>query len=186
MADGSLARRYARALLSIGQEGGLLDTLSTDLHGVQSVLDLGAGELRSALSNPGITLAERRAALEAVLGKLDLNANSGNFLRLLLDKGRFFALDDIIREFGVLSDEIAGRVRATVTTAKPLTKALSAKVAKSLEDATGKTVEVTYEVDADVIGGLVAKVGDTVYDAPIRSRLIELQAAIGAGHVAEA
>jgi F-type H+-transporting ATPase subunit delta len=143
MADGSLARRYARALLSIGQEGDLLGKISADLLGFQDILDLGDGELRAALANPGITTAERRAVLEAVLGALSLNAHSASFLRLLLDKGRFFALDDIIREYGVLADEIAGRVRATVTTAKPLTKTLAEKVAKSLEAATGKTVEVT-------------------------------------------
>ena len=191
MADGSLARRYARAVLSIARDQpnvvATTDAFASELASFAEVLDLSNGELRGVLGNPGITQGERRAVLDAVLPSMNLGPTVANLLRLLLDKGRFAVLPEIRVQYMAMADELAGRVRATVSTARALTPALAAEVQASLEKATGKTVLVTFSVDSSLIGGMVAKVGDTVFDASVRSRLTAVQQSLtSSGTVAEA
>lgn len=125
MADGSLARRYARAVLSIARDQpnvvATTDAFASELAGFAEVLDLSNGELRGVLANPGITQGERRAVLDAVLPSMNLSPTVANLLRLLLDKGRFAVLPEIRVQYMAMADELAGRVRATVSTARALT-----------------------------------------------------------------
>jgi F-type H+-transporting ATPase subunit delta len=176
MANGSLARRYARALIGIGTDENCIDQIGADLAAFDQVLDLGDGALRSALSNPGVTTGEQRAVMEQVLSKLSLHKHVGSFLRLLVDKNRFAAFSEILTAYTQMADEIAGRVRATVTTASKQDTASQKQIRSAIESATGKKVDVGFEVDETLIGGVVAKIGDTVIDASIRSRLQELRA----------
>lgn len=178
MADGSLARRYARALILLGQENHALDVIGAGLATIGGVLDLNGGQLRGVLVNPGVPLAERHAVLSEVLRRLGLHAYVNNFLRLLLDKSRFAVLPEITLAFGEMADELAGRVRATVRTARALDAVTSAQVEGALAQATGRTVVVRYEVEPGLIGGMVAQVGDKVYDSSVRGRLEQLQLAL--------
>lgn len=188
MVNGSIARRYARALISIGQENGKTDAFSGDLVSFAGVLDLGEGQLRGALTNPGMSTVERKAVLEDVLGKLSLDKDVANFLRLLVDKNRMAAFDGIQHFYGEMADEIAGRARAVVTTAAKLDAGMKKTVQAALEASSGKKVEIDFQVDSGLIGGMVAQVGDIFYDASVRARLEELQAALirNPGAVAEA
>ena len=178
MADGSLARRYARALILLGQENNALDAVGAGLGTIGAVLDLSDGQLRGVLVNPGVPLAERHAVLGEVLRRLGLHAYVNNFLRLLLDKSRFAVLPEITLAFGEMADELAGRVRATVRTARALDAVTSAQVEGALAQATGRTVVVRYVVEPGLIGGMVAQVGDKVYDSSVRGRLEQLQLAL--------
>lgn len=183
MADGTIARRYARALVQLGQEAGEVDRLAADLTTFSGVLDLGGGQLRAALENPGITVAERRAVLEAVLAKMGLHAYSNNFLKLLMDNGRFTLLPGVRTAYQSMADDLANRVRAVVTSARPMDDAATARVRESLAAATGKSVSVDFQVDPALIGGIVARVGDTVYDASVRARLAAMQRALTDGTI---
>ena len=174
MADGSLARRYARALIAIGAEEGCIDQLGADLVQFDQVLGLGDGALKSALSNPGVTTGERSSVMESVLTKLSLHVHVNSFLRLLVDKNRFAAFDQILAAFTEMADEVAGRIRATVTTASAQDATSQSEISAAIASSTGKKVDVSFEVDPDLIGGIVAQIGDTVIDASIRSRLHEL------------
>lgn len=174
MADGSLSRRYARALVSLGGSQAGVDKLVHDASELGKVLDTGNGELRAVLGNPGITVAERKGVLDAVLQRLDLHEYVANFARLLLDKGRFIHLDDITREAMALADEQAGRVRATVTTARSLDEATMRTIQQALSGACGKKVIARFRTNPRLIGGMVAQLGDTVYDASVRSRLMDI------------
>jgi F-type H+-transporting ATPase subunit delta len=178
MANGSIARRYARALVALGQEASKVEGLGSDLTTFSGVLDLGEGQLRAALTNPGLTIVERKAVLEQVLAKMSLDTDTVNFLRLLVDKNRFDIFDGIQRSYSEMADDIAGRARATVTTATKLTAAMQKTVQKALEESTGKTVEIDFTVDSGLIGGMVAQVGDISYDASVRTRLDNLQFAL--------
>lgn len=181
MAEAALARRYARALAELGQKHDIVDTLGGDLATFSDILDLGDGQLRAALENPGVTGTQKRAVLDAVLGKLSLHAMSANFLRLIVDKGRFLEFDGMRAAYGRMADELAGRVQAEVRTARALDASMQAEVQAALSKTTGKQVAVTWTVDPALIGGLVAHVGDKVYDASVRARLDAMQRSLIAG-----
>jgi len=188
MANGSIARRYARAFIALGQENNKTETLTGDLQTFTEVLSIGEGELKQALINPGLTTIERKSVLNTVLEKLSLDSDSANFLRLLVDKNRFGEFDGITRAFNEMADELAGRARAVVTTAAELTADMKKTVQGALEASTGKTVEIDFQIDPGLIGGMVAQVGDISYDASVRARLEEIQSALirNPGAVAEA
>jgi F-type H+-transporting ATPase subunit delta len=179
MADASLARRYARALILLGQEQHALDAFGAGLVQAGHVLDLGDGLLRGVLVNPGIPLAERQAVLGAALARMGLHALLNNFLRLLLDKGRFVALPEITAAYEQMADELASRVRATVRTARALDARTADQVERALAAASGRAVVVRFVVEPSLIGGMVAQVGDKVYDSSVRGRLEQLQLALG-------
>jgi F-type H+-transporting ATPase subunit delta len=173
MVEGSVARRYARALLDLGRESKSVDRFGEDLQRFLTASQ--QGNLIEVLSNPVYTQAERRGVLDTVLPGASLDATVVNFLRLLLDKNRFGALPDIARAYGELADLEAGRVRAVVTSASKLTKAELDRVRKALSAATGSTVVVEAVVDPSLLGGMTARVGGRVYDASLRTRLERLQ-----------
>jgi F-type H+-transporting ATPase subunit delta len=171
MAESTLARRYARALVEIGREHGAVDAIAAQLGDFEASLTAGDGLLRTVLENPGIAPSERRGVLDAVLAKAGYHPMVERFLRLLLVKGRMAALPAIRAAYLTLSDDLAGRLRAQVTTARALPPAEAQQVVDSLSATLGKPVVVRWAVDASLIGGLRAQVGDTVYDATVRARL---------------
>lgn len=175
MLEGSIARRYARALLEIAREGGLTDRMGDDLARFARLVE---GQLATVMGNPVFTQQERTGVLEAVLPGQALHPTVANFLRLLMEKGRFGVLPDIVREYRDLADQEAGRVRAVVTSATELSAATRDQVAQALTQATGKKVVIETRVDPTLLGGLVARVGSRVYDASLRTRLDRLQLAL--------
>ncbi|MSQ00299.1 MAG: ATP synthase F1 subunit delta [Myxococcales bacterium] len=178
MIEGSLARRYAKALLALGQEEGNADTLGEQLDAFVAFIQRDDGQLLGVMSHPGLTPSERKAVLEALLPKLGLLPTLVSFVRLVLDKNRFIALPDMAREYGALADLAAGRVRATVTTSVAASASLKKQIAASLAAATGKQVVLELKVDPSLLGGMVAHVGSRVYDASLRTRLDSLQVAL--------
>lgn len=173
MPDSTVAERYARALVEIGQESGKVDAYGADLTRFAALLN--GTELLGALSHPGFSVSERSAVLADVLGQLKLDPTVANFVRVVQEKGRIAAFPAIAERYALLADRLAGRVRAQVTTAVPLDAAMTAQVKASLEAATGKTILVDPQVDPDILGGLVAKVEGRVFDASLRTRLLNLR-----------
>ncbi len=178
MAEIAIARRYAKALMELGKEAGITETLAADLEKIRDVLQAEGAQLATALAHPALLPSERRGVMEAVLERVEVHPHVANTIRLMLDKGRSELLGGLIQEFRLLADEETGRVRAHVTTAFELSDSLLADVVRALEAATGKTVLVDTSIDSDLIGGLVVKVGSIVYDASVRSRLDSLRQAL--------
>lgn len=172
MADLAIARRWAAAFLDIAAETGSIDALGAELAAVDSAFR-GAGI--EALSNPVFTHAERREVLDAILKKAKVGGMTANLLRLMLDKGRFAILPQVVQVYQANADERAGRTRVVVETAFPLTPQLEGEIRAALEKATGATVVLEARVNESLIGGLVARVGSKVYDASVRTRLRDLQ-----------
>lgn len=177
----SIARRYAQAMVEVAAEAGVVDQVAEQLQGFEQVLVSHDGLLGSALQSPVFTIEERRAVLDDVLPKLELGELTQNLLRLLNDNGRLGILDAITSAYRELADERAGRVRVVVRSAEPLTEAMQGEVQKALEATTGKSVVIEAEVDPSLIGGLVARVGSTVYDSSLRTRLQNIKGALLAG-----
>ncbi len=174
MIVGSIARRYARALLDIGIANKSWDALLKELERVVEVWN-GSTDLENALENPVFPLARRHAVVEEIAKRLALGKTMRNFLMLLLDRGRIGALPGIGREFRALADAHAGRIRATVRSAQPLDPGVELRLKAVLEKRTGKTVILDKEEDPGLIGGIVTQVGDLVYDGSVRTQLANLR-----------
>jgi F-type H+-transporting ATPase subunit delta len=170
MISGSLARRYARALLDVGIDKGTHEKLAGEIDEL-AVAYSAARDLQEALTNPVFPRAQRRAVLEAVLVRVGVSVETRNFVLLLLERERVQVLPAIARELRAMVDEKVGRVRATVTSARPLPAEQVAQIQSTLEKATGKKVLLDKAEDPALIGGVVAKLGDTVYDGSVRSQL---------------
>jgi F-type H+-transporting ATPase subunit delta len=130
-------------------------------------------ELRELLRNPQLDPRARAAALEDVLSGGDELLR--NFLLLLADKGRIGALEEIAEEFERLVSEEEGVLTAELTTAVELSDEDERRLLKQIEEASGRKVEATRQVDPDLIGGIVLQVGSHRLDASIRGRLERLR-----------
>ncbi len=170
MIAGSLARRDARALLDIGVAKGTFEQLGQEMDDLAATYS-GSRDLSEALTNPVFPMARRRAVLEAVLAQSGASPITKNFVLLLLDRERMPYLPAIARELRAMVDERAGRVRAVVSSARPLTAANSKKIEASLAQLTGKQVVVEAKEQPELLGGVVAKIGDVVYDGSVRTQL---------------
>lgn len=181
MPSSALSRRYSLALITLAEEHNIIEQIGEDLQTFEEAWTQGESILKNALLNPGISTQERSKVLKAVLERLSLHKYLNNFLNLLLEKSRLLLLDEIMEAYQLMSDERSGRVRARVTTAADLTIEEKDSIRQTLAKATDvEPVKLTIEFDIDpqIIGGVVARVGDTIYDASLRSRLREIKEAL--------
>lgn len=174
MISGSLARRYARALMSIGTDDGSYEKLGREVRDLAGAMDQ-SSELTGVLANPAFPRAEREKVLLAVLRRIGAGPVVQNFTRLLLDRERLGRVPDISRELDAMIDDKVGRVSAEVTTAGPLSPAQLGQLKAALEKLSGKTVQLEKREDPSILGGVVARVGDIVYDGSLRTQLEQLR-----------
>ena len=175
MVNVSLARRYARALIEVAKERAGLDAVQAQLDALAQVVRE-SSELGALLKNPEYSRAERWAALQAVMNALGaVETPLQNFIRLLVDRDRIAYLGDIARVFRDMADSLAGRVRGRVTAATPLPEDSMTAIKKGLERLTDRQVILEASVEPELLGGVMARVGSTVYDGSLRSRLEELR-----------
>ena len=166
----ALARRYAKALLDLGSETGSVDFLCGELQVFLEALDQ-TPELERLLENPAVSFEAKQGLLAKVVSKIGASETFSNLLGLLLQKRRFFIFRDLVDEFVRLADEDAGRVRARLVTATPLSKEMAKKVIEKFTTVSGKKVELEQRVDSALIAGVIAEVGGVVYDASLRTQL---------------
>lgn len=179
MIGGGLAKRYAKALLETAAEAGVLDRVAADLEVLGP--HFAAKEMVAFFANPAVPGARKEAALAAVAERVSASPLFLSLLRLLLSRQRVGLLPDIARLFRDLVDERTGHVRAEVTAAVPLPAPSIEALAARLSAATGRRVQLATRVDPAVLGGLVARVGSTVYDASLRRQLRRMREALSKG-----
>ncbi len=170
MIIGSIARRYAKALLALAVERDRIEQWSESLDGLQKALEA-SGELRDVLSNPVYDKEQRRAVAKRLAEALKLDAEPANLLFLLADRNRLDHLSGIIDNFRALADEKVGRLRARVVSAVPLEAAAVKSISRKLAEATKATVIVDSDVDEGLLGGAVTQVGRFTYDGSLRTQL---------------
>ncbi len=174
MIAGSLARRYARALMQIGLEQQSYERFGEELRSLAQAYKT-SSELATVLSNPALSREDREKVLTALMQRLGMSEITVNFCRLLLERERVVALPDISRELDAMIDEQAGRVKAVITSAVPLSSAQQTAVLDVLEKLSGKTIFAETRHDPALLGGVIAQVGDQVYDGSLRTQLREMQ-----------
>jgi len=171
MASGSLARRYAKAVLSLE---GDTSKIATELRTLAKAM-ADSAELVTALTNPAIRRGDRRKVIDALLQLIAAQPNTKNLVYLLLDGERLSSLPAISRELDAMLEARGGRITAVITSATPLDAAQLSQITVALEKLSGKKVAVTKREDPALLGGVVAKLGDTVYDGSLRTQLRSLR-----------
>jgi F-type H+-transporting ATPase subunit delta len=170
-------RRYARALFSLASDESRVAAVREELRRLGAALEA-SSELRDVVAQPLVPAAERRRVLEAVAERLEASALVKRFYAYLIDQRRLVDFDTIEAEFVRLADQAAGRAKARVRTAQPLSADQHERLERALAARAGRTVELEVEVDPTLVGGLVAQLGDTVYDGSLKTQLSQLRSAL--------
>jgi F-type H+-transporting ATPase subunit delta len=175
-----VADRYARAIFELGVESNQLEALTEQIGRIAEVYARNS-ELKSALETPLIEETKRDAVLREVAQRLGLGELATNSVRLLAARRRLRSLPDIARRLGQFSDERAGIVRATVTSAAPLSEAHYQALTAELERATKKKIVIDRKQDPSLIAGIVTRIGDNTIDGSLKGRLADLEGQLLAG-----
>jgi F-type H+-transporting ATPase subunit delta len=173
MTSNGIASRYALALVdSISAPSSGVDP-NVALEGLNSFADTmtEAHDLELILLSPSVSPKLKRIVIEKISGDLGLHRLVKNFLLVLNDHRRMNLLREAARQAGVLLDERLGFVRADVFSAAPMEPKDEKLIAGKLAQITGKQVKIRITVDPDLIGGVMARVGSTVYDGSVRGQL---------------
>src|SRR5215204_2889026 len=168
----AIAEVYARSLFEVAKEHDVLDRVHDELGEFAEALDENR-ELQVFLFSPYFASDEKRAGVTKIVS--DADERIVNFLELLAERHRMPALFRIRREFDALWAEENQLLPVTVTSAVELDEGLVESIGKRMQEQTGRKVELSSNVDPDVLGGLMVRVGNMVLDGTVRNRLERLR-----------
>lgn len=174
MSHAPIADRYARAIFELGVETGQLAAITEQVRRFAQVY-VGSSELRAVLDNPIVEQDKRDAVLADVSARLGLMGNALNLIKLLASRKKLRVINEIARRLDNLSDEKAGVVRATVTSAGPMPDSFYQKLVAELEAATARKIVLERREDPTLIAGFVTRIGDNTIDGSVRGRLTEIE-----------
>jgi F-type H+-transporting ATPase subunit delta len=169
-----VARRYAQALLELGVAENKLDAIVDEIAAAASAWD-SSPDFRNAIENPLVAHEAKKAVIGEMADRIGASVTTRNTLLLLVDRRRMKTLPYLARTLRELADASKGVLRAEVTTAAPLSDEYYAKLQARLEKMTGKRVVVDRRIDASLIGGVVARIGDRIFDGSLQPRLQSLR-----------
>ncbi|RNC28879.1 MAG: ATP synthase subunit delta [Candidatus Dichloromethanomonas elyunquensis] len=173
MLNGALARRYAQALYELAVEMTVLDQIDRELCDmVKLVTD--HQELKSLLNHPNIDVEAKKETVGKILDR-SVSELSKHFLYLLIDRKRQNLLSLIQREYTCLANEARNIAETKVTSAAPLTSSQEDKLKQVIAKITGKNVQLSIEVNPDLVGGVKLQIGDRVMDGSISTALDKLR-----------
>lgn len=173
MTSSALASRYASALVDVAtgpKAGADPHHVLAELRSFEQVF-AGSAELRNALTSPSVPPARKRAVVGRIADQLGISRIARNFLFVLSDHRRIASLAEVLEAFDLLLDERLGFTRAEITSARELNESQRNAVSHELERLTGRKVRTRFAVDRELLGGLVARLGSTVYDGSVRGQL---------------
>ncbi|MDR2076067.1 MAG: F0F1 ATP synthase subunit delta [Desulfovibrio sp.] len=182
MTDSSIARRYARALFTLGRKTGAatLEEYAAALFALRDALAI-SPDLARVLHDPVFTVAEKCSVLEALGGKFGAGESLLNFWRLLADNNRLTELANIAAAFGAFLDEEKNILHGRLATAVPLSAEQQKALAGELQTKTGRALALEFTVNPEILGGVVLSLGDQVLDASLRAQLSILKDTIRKG-----
>ena len=172
MINGALVRRYSQALFNIASETSL-DSIDNDLRELTKLVEEHE-EVKSTLLHPHISVSDKKSIMDKLLGE-DFGATTRHFLYLLIDRKRESLLPFIQREFTRLADEARRVVEAKVASAVALSATQLDDLKQAIGRMTGKDVRIVSEVRAELIGGILIQVGDSVMDGTIAHALNKMR-----------
>ena len=169
----AIASRYAHALADVVTSDRSKLTPAdavSELRGFESVLKA-SPELRNALMSPAVPPGRKRAVVGRIAAALKLSQVSQNFLFVLIDKRRIVALSEVLNAFETIVDARLGFARAEIVSAGELSEPQRGALSAQLERLVGKRIRMRFAIDGGLIGGVVARIGSTVYDGSVRGQL---------------
>ena len=170
----TVARRYALALADVVTKTNETDSVRTELKSWEAMINANT-DLQNAFRNPAISHSSKEKVLENLIERAKPSRTTANFLRVLLRNNRLTELAEINEKFASVLEERSGVVSASVMSARPLPENVRAEMKTNLERLTGKTVNLNFRTDETLIGGVVTRLGSTVYDGSVRTQLEELK-----------
>ncbi len=180
MSNSKISKRYARALLSLGQEDGKYAEYGQNLQEFMKFCSAN-DEFFRVISNQIFDYENRKKIMNAILKKSDFAITVKNFLQLLLDKNRIGVVEEINDHYTRFTDELSNITRAEVITAKPLKGEAKDRLVKALKALTSKEVQMDVREDSSIMGGLIVKTGDLVLDGSVKTQLEGLRESLKRG-----
>lgn len=174
MMNTQLARKYARAIFELAQEGGKLEVYGANLRDIRTTV-YQHGDLQRFVEDPKIPVAAKKSVMDQLFSKDVLAEEVYNFVQLLVDKRRIALLSAIVDAFNTLANEALGIVIADVTTAIAMDDAQAENLRSKLQALSGKRVVLRVHVDAAIIGGVIVQMGDKRIDGSVTGRLQALK-----------
>ncbi len=177
-----VSRRYASALFALGKGVGMeeLERCGDSLRALGEAVEK-TPKLAETFSNPALSAEEKKNVALALLEVAGGGSMEQRFCALLADKGRLALLPAIAADYVAMLDDARGLSRGVVTTAIELDEERKNTIKQKLELQTGRKLELEYVIDPSILGGIVFRVGDRVYDASLRAQLDNLREVIKRG-----
>lgn len=173
MSSETVARRYASALADVIIERAEQTPVREELAAWERLL-VSNPPLLEVFSNPTIPYEQKVKVLEALITRTRVRQTTANFLRILLRNQRVPELLQVNEKLAQVVDERAGLVSAQVTSARPVPDPTKVALEEKLKQVTGKKVRLNFGTDQSLLGGIVTRIGSTVYDGSVRNQLIRL------------
>ena len=169
-----IATRYARALADVVEASGEYCKVLLELESFERAY-ADSQELREVLASPAVALPPKMKVLEAIGEKLGVSPVTLNFLRVLLANYRMPLLEEAIQAYRKIVNDRLGIVQVIVSSASGLSEAERESVAGRFRELTGKQVELEFRIDGELLGGILAQIGSTVYDGSVRGNLARIR-----------
>lgn len=179
-----LGKTYARALLGACQNDGSVDVVLEHLQQVCDDYLASSPQLLAAFESPRVSVGEKSRVIDRVFGDW-AHSNLLRFMKVMASRERLGYLRSVRRAAESLHDDVMGRVVAQVQTAVPLDDALRNDVVNQLSNRLGKAVRLEESVDPEIIGGMIVRVGDTVFDSSVSGRIAKVGKAASAGFASQ-
>jgi len=180
MIEGSLARRYTKALFQLAREAGQEEAIGGQIDEFFAAYN--GSDLRTVLTNPAFDVATRKRVLIQVANTQQLSVLTIHFLSLLLERDRLSHLPGIASCYRRFLNEAKGRIEAKVVSASALEPTLIDRVREQLRGLSGKDVVLQQEIDPSLLGGMTVELAGTVYDGSIRTQLEKMKQRIARGY----
>lgn len=170
----TVARRYATALADVVTKTNDTDKIKAELKTWESIIHDNAN-LVEVFGNPSIQQEQKEKVLGSLIEKVKPAPTTANFLRILLRNGRLTELKEINTRFETVLGERAHIVSAKIVSARPLGDDEKRALQTSIEKMTGKSVNLNFDINQDIIGGVITTIGSTVYDGSVKTQLQNLK-----------
>ncbi len=172
-----VAERYASSLFELALEAGSVDAVGADLDKFQALLDE-SDDLKRLVASPVFSAEDQFKAVSAIVVKAGITSLAANFLKVVANNRRLFAVPGMIAAYRTIAAAHRGEVVAEVTSAHALDEAQETELKAALKSVTGKEVTIALTVDPSILGGLIVKVGSRQIDTSLRTKLSTLKLAL--------